>query len=135
MQFGGVSYLAVVVAAAAAFIYGAVYYGVLSKAWIKAGRIAPEQARPGPMILAVTFGAELVMAWVLAGIIGHLGVGQVTLWNGVVAAFLVWLGFMVTTMAVNHRYQAYGWDLTAIDGGHWLGVALIMGAVIGWWGV
>jgi hypothetical protein len=42
---------------------------------------------------------------------------------------------MATTMAVNHRYQAYGWDLTLIDGGHWLGVALIMGAVIGWWGV
>ncbi len=86
-------------------------------------------------MLAVTFVSELIMTWVMAGVIGHLGTGQVTLWNGVVSAAFLWLGFMVTTMAVNHRYQFYGWDLTVIDGGHWLGVALIMGAVIGWWGV
>lgn len=135
MSFGGVSYLAVLIAAVAAFVFGALYYGVLSRQWVAAGRIAPEQAKPGPALLAVTFVSELIMAWVLAGVIGHLGVDQVTLWNGVVTGFLLWLGFMATTMAVNHRYQAYGWDLTAIDGGHWLGVALIMGAVIGWWGV
>jgi hypothetical protein len=37
-------------------------------------------------------------------------------------------------MTVNHRYQGFGWDLTLIDGLHWLGVALVMGAVIGWFG-
>jgi hypothetical protein len=73
-------------------------------------------------------------AWVLAGVIGHLGPDQVTLWNGIVSGFLLWLGFIATTLAVNHRYQNFGWDLTAIDAGHWLGVCLIMGAIIGWWG-
>lgn len=135
MNFAGMSYLAIIVAAVAGFIFGAVYYGVLSKPWIRAGRIDPVQAKPGAGLLAVTFVCELIMAWVLAGVIGHLGAGQVTVWNGIVSAAFVWLGFMVTTMAVNHRYQAYGWDLTAIDGGHWLGVALIMGAVIGGFGV
>lgn len=134
MNVADANYLAILIAAVAAFVFGAVYYGVLSKQWIAAGRIAPEQARPGPAILAVTIGSELVMAWVMAGVIGHLGAGQVTLWNGVVSGFLLWLGFMATTMAVNHRYQAYGWNLTIIDGGHWLGVAVIMGAVIGWFG-
>jgi hypothetical protein len=110
MDFAGANYLAILVAAIAGFVFGAIYYGVLSKQWVAAGRIAPDQARPGVAILAVTFVCELIMAWVLAGI-------------------------MVTTMAVNHRYQAYGWNLTAIDGGHWLGVAVVMGAIIGWWGV
>jgi hypothetical protein len=135
MDFAGVNYLSVLLAAIAAFVFGAGYYGVLSTAWMKAGRIDAVQAKPGPALLGITFGAELVMAWVLAGVIGHLGTGQVTLANGIVCGFLVWLGFMVTVMAVNHRYQAYGWDLTLIDGGHWLGVALVMGAVIGWLGV
>ena len=135
MDFAGANYVAIVSAAAAAFVFGALYYGAVSKQWIAAGRIAPEQARPGAAVLAVTFASEVVMAWVLAGIIGHLGAGQVTLWNGVVSGFFVWLGFMATTMAVNHRYQAYGWNLTVIDSGHWLGVAVIMGAIIGWWGV
>jgi hypothetical protein len=135
MDFAGINYLSILLAAIAAFIFGAGYYGVLSKAWMRAGRIDAVHARPGAAVLGVTFGAELVMAWVLAGVIGHLGTGQVTLENGIVSGFFVWLGFMVTVMAVNHRYQAYGWDLTLIDGGHWLGVALIMGAIIGWLGV
>ena len=50
-------------------------------------------------------------------------------------SLFVWLGFMATTLAVNQRYEGFGWDLTIIDGLHWLGVALIMGAVIGGFGV
>ena len=102
---------------------------------MRAARLEPASVKrtAGPFI--VSFFCELVMAWVLAGIIGHLGSGQVTLFNGLVSGFLVWLGFVATTIAVNHRYQRSGWDLTLIDGGHWLGGALIMGAIIGWWGL
>lgn len=134
MQFAEMNYLAILVAALAGFIFGAVYYGLVSKPWMRAGRIDPVQARPGPALLAITFISELIMAFVLAGLIAHLGPGAVTVQNGIVSGFFVWLGFMVTTMAVNHRYQAYGWDLTLIDGAHWLGVAVVMGAVIGWFG-
>ncbi|MEQ8452577.1 MAG: DUF1761 domain-containing protein [Nitratireductor sp.] len=134
MDFGGVSYLAVLVAAVAAFLFGAVYYGGLGKPWMKAAKIKPEDARMEPMLFITSFGCELVMAWVMAGVIGHLGAGQVTLWNGVVSGFFLWLGFMATITAVNQRYQGFGWDLTLIDAGYWLGVALIMGGIIGWWG-
>ena len=137
MQFGGVSYVAILVAAIVGFVFGAAYYGVLSKPWMKAARIAPKgggPAMPGAGLLITSFVCELVMAWTLAGIVGHLGAGQVTLWNGVVTGFLVWLGFMATTLAVNQRYEGFGWDLTLIDAGHWLGVALLMGAIVGWWG-
>ena len=81
----------------------------------------------------VSFIAELIMAWMLAGVLGHLG--ALTLTGGVVAALFVWFGFIATTIAVNERYQGYGWDLTFINAGHWLGVAILMGAIIGWWGV
>lgn len=129
------NYLAILVAAVAAFAFGAAYYGLMGKPWMKAARIDPAEMRTTPMPFITSFVAELVMAWVLAGVVGHLGTGQVTLWNGVVSGAFVWLGFMATTMAVNHRYQGFGWNLTLIDAGHWLGVAIIMGAVIGWFGV
>ena len=131
MDISVINYLSVLVAAVGGFVFGAVYYGLVSKQWQAAGRIAPEQARPGATILIVTFVAELIMAFVLAGVIGGSMTSGVV--PGMIVAFYVWLGFMVTTMAVNHRYQAYGWNLTLIDGVHWLGVALIMGAIIGWW--
>ena len=135
MTFGSVNYLAVVIAAVAAFVFGAVYYGLLGKPWMKAARIEPGSSGPMPVLLITSFVCELIMAWVLAGVIGHLGTGQATLMNGIISGAFVWLGFMATTIAVNQRYQGFGWDLTIIDAGHWLGVAIIMGAIIGWWGV
>jgi Protein of unknown function (DUF1761) len=135
MDFAGTNYLAIVIAAVAAFAFGAVYYGALGTPWMKAARIDPASVKmtAGPFV--TSFVCELIMAWVLAGVIGHLGTGQVTLWNGVVSGFFIWAGFIATTIAVNQRYQGFGWDLTLIDAGHWLGVAVIMGAVIGWFGV
>ncbi|KFB08787.1 DUF1761 domain-containing protein [Nitratireductor basaltis] len=135
MDFGGMNFIAIVVAAAAAFLFGGAYYGAVSKRWLKAARIDPGEARMTPVHFITSIVGELIMAWVLAGLIGHLGTGQVTLMNGIVSGLFVWAGFMMTTMAINHRYQDYGWDLTVIDGVHWLGVAVIMGAIIGWFGV
>jgi hypothetical protein len=137
MSFAGVSWIAVVIAAVLAFIWGAAFYGVLSKPWMKAARITPTPGAngmmPGPMLMVNSIVCELVMATVLAAFIGVVGAGAATIGTGLAVGFFAWLGFMATTMAVNHRYEGYGWDLTIIDGAHWLGVALIMGAVIGWW--
>ena len=135
MSFAGVNYLAVIIAAVAAFAFGAFYYGTLGTPWMKAARIDPAAVRmsAGPFI--TSFVCELIMAWVMAGVIGHLGPGQVTFWNGVISGLFIWLGFIATTIAVNQRYQGFGWDLSLIDAGHWLGVAVLMGAIIGWFGV
>lgn len=134
MAFGGMSYFAIFVAAVAGFMVGAVWYGVLSMPWMKAARIAPGSSNMSPVTFLTTFIAEIVMAWVLAGVIGHLGVDQVTIRNGIISGAFVWLGFVATTLVVNHRYGGFGWDLTLIDAGHWLLVLLVMGAVIGAFG-
>jgi hypothetical protein len=55
----------------------------------------------------------------------------VTLWNGVISAGFVWLGFVATTLVVSHRYGGFGWDLTFIDAAHWLLVLVARGAIIG----
>jgi hypothetical protein len=145
MSFAGINYLAIVIAAVVAWLAGAVWYGVLAKSWVAAQGATMEafkakfEAQKGtpaaylPYILS--FVAELVMAWVLAGVIGHLGVGQVTLRNGLISGLFAWLGFVVTTMAVNNAFGGRKVMLTVIDSGHWLVVLLIMGAIIGAMGV
>jgi Protein of unknown function (DUF1761) len=140
MEFGGLNHLAIVLAAVASFIFGGLWYGMLAKPWMAAANIDPEemQATTGAataMPYVIAFVAQLVMALVLAGLIGHLGPGQTTLENGVVSAVIVWAGFVVTTLLVNHSFQGAKKELTLIDGGHWLGVLLIQGAIIGWMGV
>ena len=71
------------------------------------------------------------MAWVLADVIGYLGPGEVTFRNGVISGAFIWLGFVITTLSVNHAFQGAKRELTLIDGGHWLGVLLLQGSVIG----
>lgn len=137
MTFSGVNYLAVVIAALAGFGLGAVWYMVLGGVWLRAiGKTKDDFTDTGaakalPFIIAIV--ALLVMATMLAGIMGHLG--SLTVRGGVIAGGLVWLGFVITTMGVNHAFGHAKPMLTLIDGGHWLAVLLIQGAVIGAFGL
>ena len=137
MVFAGINYLAVIIAALASFGFGAIYYMSLSKPWLAAiGKTAEElRSNPSKAPFIVAAVSELVMAWVLAGALGHLGPGQVSMRNGVITALILWGGFVITTLAVNHGYQGSKRILTVIDGGHWLGVMMIQGLVIGLFGV
>lgn len=137
MAFAGLNYLAIVVAAVAGWLVGAVWYGVLfCKPWQAANNIVPDKTRAvSPLPFILVFVAQLVMAWVLAGVLGHLGPGQVTIKNGVISAAFLWLGFVITTMAANNTFAGRKPMLLLIDGGHWLVVLAVMGAVIGAFGV
>jgi hypothetical protein len=134
MDFSVVNWLAVVVAAVAVWLFGAVWYTALSKPWMRAARIDPSTAKKSILPFIISFGTELIMALVFALVVGAMTGGEPTLVAGVVFGFVLWLGFVATTLTANHRYENFGWDLTLIDGGHWLGVLLIIGAVIGWFG-
>ena len=137
MTFAGMNYLAILIGTLAAFAFGAAYYIGLSKQWLAAVGKTKEEvaARRSPTPFIVTIVALLVMAWVLAGGIAHLGPGQVTLKNGVISALFMWVGFVATTLAVNNAFGQRKVQLTVIDGIHWLGVLLIQGAIIGALGV
>jgi hypothetical protein len=133
MSFAGLNLWAVLAAAVAGFAFGAAWYKPFGKAWLAAvGKTEAELKRGMATTFVAAFAAELVMAFMLAGLVWHLG--GATLRTGMISAGLVWLGFVVTTLVVNHRFQGAKTALTVIDGGHWLGVLLIQGAVIGAFG-
>jgi hypothetical protein len=132
MQAVPVNYLAVVVAAVAGFLVGAVWYTALGKLWLEALGKKKEDMKPSPMPFIIAAVALLVMAWMLAGVMGHLG--QVSIRGGVITAAFLWLGFVLTTTGVNQAFEGMKPALTAIDVGHWLAVLLVMGAVIGAFG-
>ena len=137
MTFAGLNYLAILLAALAAFGWGAIYYMTLSKQWLAAVGITKEQMQTGRSAapFVISFIALVVMSWVLAGMLGHLGPGQVTVKNGIISGLFLWLGFIVTTVFVNNAYPGRKYSLSVIDSIHWLGVVVIEGAVIGAMGV
>ncbi len=139
MQFAGLSLFAIVLAAVVSFMFGWLWYGVLfPRQWMAAvGKAEADikgEGGPSPTPFVISFIALLVMAWVLAGVIHHLGPGEVTLKNGAISGASLWLGFVATTLVVNHTFQGVKPALTVLDGGHWLGVLLLQGAVLGWLG-
>lgn len=138
MTFSGINYVAVIVATLAGFGLGAVWYMILGRAWMRAigkteAEIKQDQgvAKALPFVIALV--ALFVMALMLAGLMGHLG--DVTVRGGVISAFFVWVGFVITSMGVNHSFAGAKPMLTLIDGGHWLAVLLVMGAAIGAFGI
>src|SRR6185437_1331124 len=65
MVFAGLNYLAIILAALAAFGWGAIYYMTLSKQWLAAVGISREQMQSrsaAPFVLS--FIALIVMSWV-----------------------------------------------------------------------
>jgi ABC-type sulfate transport system permease subunit len=131
------NWLAILIATVAGFVFGAAYYMSLSKPWLAAiGKTKEQIAAEGkgsPLPFMISIVALAVMAVVLAGTVGHLG--QVNLKGGVITALFMWLGFVITTMAVNNAFGQRKASLTIIDGIHWLGVLVIQGAIIGAMGV
>ncbi len=138
MVFAGFNIVAVLLAMVASMVIGAFWYNVFAKQWVVAVGFDQEQIESiekggSPAIYVIAALSHLVMATVLAGLIGHLG--DMSLWRGIVSALYMWAGFVVTTMVVNHRFQMKPWSLTIIDAGHYLFVLLAQGAIIGSMGV
>jgi Protein of unknown function (DUF1761) len=112
MTFAGLNYLAVLIAAVVAWIAGAVWYMSLAKPWraaigISAEKMEELKKRPGAHLPFIyVFVAELIMAWVLAGLMGHLGGGQVTLLNGVISGAFCWLGSVLPAHMDRRRLLA-----------------------------
>jgi hypothetical protein len=129
-----VNWLAVILATVASFAFGAVWYTTLSKQWMAALGKTRDQFNTGdftPFIWSVV--VEFVMAYFIALLTPAL-MGEVTVVGGALVGAHMWLGFVITTMIMNHRYEAMSWRLTLIDGAHVLGVLVIQGVVIGLFG-
>src|SRR5581483_3882516 len=133
-----VNWLSIVIAAVAAWLFGGVYYTALSKPWLAAQGKTMEQcqaeqagksgaAKAAPFILV--FVGELIMAWVLYGILFH--VGSFTVRAGVISGAACWFGFVLTTLAGNYAFHGRKPMLIAIDSIGWLGALLIIGGIVG----
>lgn len=127
-----VNYPAVVVAAVAAFLLGWGWYMAFGKAWKEALGRQEGDSKPTPLPFIFAGLGSLLMAWMLAGLMGHLA--NVTVRGGLITAFLVWAGFVLTTTVVNQQFQDTKPLVTIIDSGHWLAALLVMGAIIGAFG-
>jgi hypothetical protein len=138
---GHVNILSVLTGAVVAWLFGAVYYTTLGRAWMAAQGKTAESckaefaaksglAKFAPFVLS--FVGALITGVVIYGILTHSG-----LWSlraGMITGAFCWVGFVLTTVTVNNAYAGRKVMLTVIDAAHWLGALVIIGGIVGAWG-
>lgn len=129
-----VNWLAVILATLASWLLGAGWYMALAKQWTASIGKKPEDINKSdymPYIWSVL--CLFVMAYFIA-LLTPLLTGDISVANGVLIGAHMWLGFVITAIVLNHRYEGAPWARTLIDGGYLLAVLLIDGVVIGLFG-
>jgi hypothetical protein len=133
-----VNWISVLAAAAAAWLFGGVYYTSLGKWWMAAQGKTAEQcgaemagksgvAKAAPFILV--FIGEVIMAWAMYGVLFHMN--MFTARDGAISGAALWLGFVLTTITANNAFAGRRPMLTVIDSAAWLGAMVIIGAIVG----
>jgi len=125
-------FLAVIVAAVAAFAAGAAYYIVLSKPWMAAAEIEvgpdgkPVNESPVPYIVS------FVMILLVAGMMRHtFALSDITgVSKGLVSGLGIGAFFIAPWIFVNTGYSNRPWALAVIDSGYAILACAVMGIVL-----
>ena len=128
------NYPAVIVAAIAYWVLGAVWYGVLfSKPWMALEHITIEQAKSvSPVIpYIVSFLLELLIAYSLAQICIWRNAN--TIGRGASVGVLVWIGFVGPIALMTYMFEMRPRALFAINEFYPLAGLVLMGAILGAW--
>jgi len=125
-----VNWLAVVLAAASAFVLGGLWYGPLFlKAWSREAGIAVHANKRHP---AAVFGGALVLslvaAWAMAAVIGR---GDHSLLFPVHVGLLTGLCVVATSFGINYLFAGRSFKLWLIDAGYHVLQFTLYGLVIG----
>ena len=129
-----INYAAVVVAAVAYWLLGAVWYGVLfSKPWMALENISMEQAKSINPVLpyVVTLVLNLLIAYSLAQICIWRNAN--TIGRGASVGVLLWIGFIGPITFTTHMYEMRPKELYAINYFYPLAGMILMGAIVGAW--
>ena len=128
----GFPYMAVLAAGVAGWVFGAIWYTVLGKAWQAALGMDPDGCKGKKMPLTpllVALAAALAMAATQALLLAGLGVEG---WmRGAEIGLILGLGFLLTSNLVNNMFQQKKPMATVIDAGHWVLVLTLEGAILG----
>jgi hypothetical protein len=132
-----VNWLAVLVAAAATFAIGALWYSPLlfAKPWMRARGYTPDRLEAmrssAGRAYAVSFVSYVVMGVVFSILLSLTGATSAV--AGAWVGFLVWLGFAFTIGLTRNAFSDETFTAFTIDAGYQLVYLLVMGSILGGW--
>jgi len=129
------NYLAIVVAAAACFLFQAVWYGAFLDVWLKGigrDRNWLEHSGVNPFL---QWAVALLIEMLAAGVISAFTqlTGAQTAVRGIRVALALWAGVVMPVTALGDVFAARSYASFAVDAGFWLMGMFIMGTIVGAW--
>lgn len=134
-----INVFAVVLAAVAAMVVGAIYHHpkVLGTRWMRAIGHTSESvaAGPRPWVYPLIIVCALVTAWVLAGAtwISFEFYAGSFLWNALITAWILFIGFTLARVVVHDAFDPRGFRVTGHTALNEVLVLTAMALVIGVW--
>lgn len=132
-----VNYVVVLIAAVSNMAVGFLWYSpiLFGKPWMKLMGISDEQAKgmktKANKAYAISSIGALIMAYVLAGVLGYLGTGTVT--DAIQTGFWLWLGFVAPVMFTSVLFENKPVKLYAINAGYQLASLVTMAIILTLW--
>ncbi len=130
-----IHFFALLVAAAAKMLIGALWYSpaLFLNTWLRVSGITEEQLKAGMVrALAIEFAGSLIMAFVLLHAVRYAG--ATTAAQGTAVGFFNWLGFVAVVTIGSVTYQRKPFQLFLVINGYLLISLLVMGALLAVWG-
>ncbi|MEE9453017.1 MAG: DUF1761 domain-containing protein [Paracoccaceae bacterium] len=126
-------YLAVIVAAAGSYAFGALWYMTLAKPWMKATGITPEQVEGGAGKDPMPFIISAIAAILVAGMMRHVftQAGIIGAYKGGLSGLGIGLFLVTPWIMTNYAYGMRPRNLTLIDGGYATIGCTIIGVILG----
>jgi len=135
LDFMGVNWIAVVVAAVAIIVVGFIWYlpQVFGTRWAAlSGRELPSFGQVPPLTYVAGLVTALVTAYVLALFVG--ATGAATAVDGAIVGLVAWVGFVAAASYNGVLFEGQRMAHWAVNNGNFLIGAVVAGAIIGYLG-
>ena len=125
-------FISVLIAAAASWVFGALWYMMLAKTWVAASGVAvdekgrPKDQTPLPFILSAI--AMILVAGMMRHIFAMADID--TMAKGIMSGLGIGAFFITPWIMINNAYGGRPFTLTAIDGGYAIIGCTLIGAVL-----
>ena len=131
---------AVVVATLSTMVVGSLWYTpkVFGNYWMRVAKVSPSgEAKDAVKPILITLAVSFVSALVLAGsvAIAQVFYGGSFLGNSLITAVILWAGFTAARFITHDAFEGRPAGLTALNCAHELVTYLVMGLVIGLFGI
>ena len=135
MDFSGINWFAVIVAAVSAFALGAVWYGpIFGKRWQTLTQLSDEELADAnmAMIFGTSFVLTLIISFALAAMIAAV-LPAPNLVSGLLLGLEMSVVFVATSFGINYLFAHRPMALYGIDVGYMVAMFVLMGAILGVW--